>query len=239
MKVRRFNPTGLDLFGQFLDSVASGAPFEFPENLLTGADTSEAVEPELVVETRTFADRFQLAEYLNKQFGETGAGDLGADAGLWAWLSLYYFDQLCPDDNGTRRPGERARWIPAVGDFRKYYRHLLAGPYSIFRAHRQNPPAVRALLCTPPHKPGELVEQLSSRQELVTNAAVMEAATSLYVDPKTHRPKVGAAGKGPGSVRRLADVLNQFDMTWDLYSMSAPSVVQMLPGEFKKFQRGL
>jgi hypothetical protein len=58
----------------------------------------------------------------------------------------------------------------------------------------------------------------------------------MYLDASNNQPKRGAGGKGPGSARRLADVLNQFDVTWDLYSMSYEEVLAMLPGEFDRFR---
>jgi hypothetical protein len=195
------------------------------------------MEPEVEIEQRCFTNRLEAAEYLNQLLGNAGFAAVECDRGLWAWLALFYFDQLCPlDSTGARKPGERARWIPAIGDFRKYYRHLLAGPYRIFRAHREMPARALALLCTSISKPGDIVEQLASRQEVVTNAAVMQVATALYVDAATKQPKRGAAGRGPGSARRLADVLSQFDATWDLYSLQASKLLAVLPGEFDRFR---
>ena len=91
------------------------------------------------------------------------------------------------------------------------------------------------LMCQPIPKPGDIVEQISARQEMITNKAVVEAATKLYFDDKTKRPRTGASGKGPGSARRLVDLLNQFDVTWDMYSMSSSELISMLPDEFSKF----
>jgi len=221
----------------FLDSLTTDTPMPWPDGLLTDADATEAIEPEIEVEDRSFSNRFEVGQYLNDLLGDSGIDNIEYDRGIWAWLALFFFDQLCPaDSHGRRRPGERARWIPAIGNFRKYYRHLLAGPFRIYRAHREEPERALVLLCTPPHSPGDIVEQLASRQEIVTNAAVMKAATHLYVDPDTGQPKRGAAGRAGGSARRLADVLNQFDMTWDLYSMSWNSITVMLPQEFERFQ---
>lgn len=164
--------------------------------------------------------------------------NLERDVELWAWLSLHYFEQLCPpDDEGRRKPGERARWIPAVDDYRKYYRHLVAGPYRIYRAHRDNPSRVMAVLAGPVDQPGDIAEQLASRHEIVTNKAAMALATALYIDPATGSPKKGAAGRGPGSARRLADILNQFDLTWDLYAMDAAAMQTMMPKEFVGLRR--
>ena len=164
---------------------------------------STRVNPEIEVESRSFSNRFAAGEYLYRFLRDSKIANLDEDRGLWAWLSAFYFDQLCPD--GTN-PGKVYRWVPATS-FRNYYRHLLAGPYFIYRAHRDNPQHAMAVLATPLHRPGDIVEQLASRQELVTNHSVMEAATMLYIG-EDGLPKPGAAGRGGGSARRLADVLN-------------------------------
>lgn len=236
MKLRRLNETGLLRMDEFLDSLTAATPGALPSELLINDEFVAKVVPMVEVSQVTFSDRFAAGKYLNNILGDAEIVDLERDRGIWAWLALFYFDQLCKTrDDGRRVPGERARWIPAIGNFRKYYRHLLAGPYRIYRAHRDNPERVHALLCTPVDSPGDVAEQLASRQELVTNKAIMEVATSLYYEPHASHIKRGAATRGPGSARRLADVLNQFDMTWDLYSTQALAILSMLPHEFDRF----
>jgi len=221
----------------FLLSLETENPIQWSEGILTDDDLTEPIELEMTVDPREFEDRQQLGQYLNDILEAAGATGVERDRGMWAWLAYFYFHQLCPTDgSGNLKPGEMARWIPAFSDFRKYYRHLVAAPYRIYRAYRDDPELVRAILCTPPHSPGELTEQLASRQELVTNRAVMEVSTALYVDPETRQPKRGARGSGAGSVRRLAAVLLQFDMTWDLYAMTAHAIQDMLPDEFARYQ---
>jgi hypothetical protein len=194
------------------------------------------LEVDIDVQPTAFASRFELAKYLDSKLTDSGLKKLERDIALWAWLTLFYFDQLCPvDKDGRRARGEQARYIPAVEDYRKYYRHLVAGPYSIYRAHRDDPSRVLAVLAGPVDKPGDIAEQLASRQEIVTNKAAMSMATSLYIDSATQKPKKGAAGRGPGSARRFADVLNQFDLTWDLYAMQMQAMLAMMPKEFKRF----
>jgi len=235
MKIRRFNDEGLQRMGSFLDSLTTSEPMTWSEELVKNEFACE-LEQAPEIEQRTFSDRQEIAEYLNDLLLGSGLDNVERDKGMWAWLALFYFDILCPTDNeGIRKPGERARWIPVIGDFRKYYRHLLAGPFRIYRAHRDHIDDARVLLCTPPHSPGDVAEQLASRQELVTNSAIVQAATLLYVDNDTGSIKRGAAGRGPGSARRLAQVLGQFDITWDLYSMSATDILEFLPAEFDRF----
>lgn len=236
MKLRRLTATGLARFNEFLDSLNTPAPQAVPSWLLNDPEMSTALAVDIQVESFPFDTRFELAKYLDSRLTDSGLKNFERDVELWAWLALFYFDQLCPlDDDEQRHPGERARWIPAVEDYRKYYRHLVAGPYWIYRAHRDKPSRVLAVLAGPVDQPGDIAEQLASRQEIVTNKAAMELATTLYIDEKTQRPKRGAAGRGPGSARRLADILNQFDLTWDLYMMQTAAILKMMPKEFNRF----
>jgi hypothetical protein len=205
--------------------------------LLNDSVSSVSVSEDVEVEKRTFGNRLEAAKYLDEQFSTGELSDIERDTALWSWLALFYFDELCPaDSGGSRKPGERARYIADSANFQRYYRHLLAGPYRIFRAHRKAPEKALAVLCQPLYRPGDLVEQLASRQELVTNTAVMEVATVLYVDPSTGKPKRGSQTKSAGAVRRLADVLSQFDVTWDLYSAGLVELLGILPPEFKRFR---
>lgn len=236
MQLKRLNAQGLEVFSEYLDGLKIDSTYPYPQQLLIDSLASEPVTPAVEVEHRTFGNRFEAAKYLDECLSGAGIANLVRDAGIWAWLALYYFDQLCPvGKNGERRPGELARWIPEVSNFRRYYRHLLAGPYRIYVAHRDSPQRALALLCGPLHKPGDVVEQFAARPELVTNKGVVELVTKLYYDVTGGHLRRGSSGKGNGSPRRLADVCNQFDVAWDLYSMTCPELSQMLPEEFKQF----
>jgi len=237
MNLSRLTEAGLSRFRVFLDSQETDAPEKWSLLPLDNSVTSQPLLPKINIELRTFTSRFEAARYLNELLGGSGHPGIEVDVELWAWLSWFFFDQLCPAGrDGKRHPGESARWIPDTGNFRRYYRHLLAGPYRIYRAHRDKPERALAVLVSPPHQPGDLVEQLASRQELVTNPAVMEAATALYVDLEGKKVKRGSGGRGPGSPRRLATVLKQFDVTWDLYAMDSARLLTVLPKEFEKFR---
>lgn len=236
MILRRLNSDGIDAMEEFLDSLNTDEPIPYPRHILTEREYSHAVDPEVELEQRQFGTRFEMAKYLTTQLASVEISDPARERGLWSWIGLLYFPLICPQKNGVRKPGERARWIPSSDDFRKYYRHLIAGPSRIYQMYRDDPKKAMVLLSSPPGEPGDLVEQLASRQEVVTNRALIHAATTLYVDPATSKPKRGAAGRGPGSVRRFADVINQFDLTWDLYSMPVDQILEMLPREFARFR---
>ncbi len=236
MRVARLNASGLATFAGWLESLKMGGAIQAPTALLTDAQNTESLITEVEAEPREFTNRFEAAEYLHTQFSVAGLTDVEGDRGLWAWLSLFYFDAVCPAGRGgARKPGALARHIPEPGNFQRYYRHLLAGPYRIYRAHRDDPQRALALLCQPLDSPGDVVEQLASRQELVTNRGIMELATRLYVDTESLRPKRGAGGKSGGSARRLSDIIEQFDLTWDLYAASGEELATVMPKEFSRF----
>lgn len=237
MRLRRFSEAGLRAFADYLDTLRTEPRAAVPTHLLEDDECSLPV-PGGEVQQRLFQSRLAFAQYADEILSKVSGCDVERDQGLWAWLSLFYFDQVCPHDgNGHRKVRERARYIPAVSDFRKYYRHLLAGPYRVYRAHRHAPENALVLLCGPLHKPGEIVEQLLARQEIVTNPNAVGLATKIYYDPSTGTFKRGAASKDRGSARRLADVLNQFDVTWDLYWMDPVRLAAKLPPEFDRFRR--
>lgn len=235
MNVRRLTDHGIERMAGFLADVSKGTVVSgAPDELLLGSEYSEPFQFPVVVEQRGFATRFDLAEYLFQRFREAGAHGFERDTGLWGWLSLYYFEQLCPaGKDGTRKPGAIARWI-LDGNHRRYYRQNIAGPFRIYTTFRSEPDLARGLLAGPPDKQGDVFEQIASRMEYVTNRAVVGTVSRLYVGANG-RYKKGAGSKGPGSPRRLADVLAQIDLTYDLYSLNAEQLIGMLPVEFERF----
>ena len=236
MRVARLNASGLATFAGWLETLKAGGSIQAPTPLLADEEATEPLNTEVEVESREFANRFEAAEYLHTQFSIAGLTDVEGDRGLWAWLSLFYFDAVCPSGRGgVRKLGALPRYIPEPENFRRYYRHLLAGPYRIYRAHRDDPQRALALLCQPLDSPGDVVEQLASRQELVTNRGIMGLATRLYVDTENLRQKRGASGKGNGSARRLSDIIEQFDLTWDMYAASGEELAAVMPKEFSRF----
>lgn len=233
MELRRFNEAGIRAFTDFIDFCTSDRPKPYPESALTNPVQSEPVCGDVEMERRPFASRHDLAEYLDKQFEAAGFHPARNDIGLWAWLACFYFGEICPRSRGGQwKPGAIARWVPRSNDFRRYYRHLIAGPYAIYRAHKDDPSRALAALCQRPGSPGDLVEQLASRQQIITNPGIMQVATNWFVDPSTGRQNKRANRKKAGGARRFIDVLGQFDVTWDLSTMSADALHDLLPKEF-------
>ena len=235
MRLRRLNEEGVRRFAEYLDALKTEPALVPPTELLVDAATSEEAA-RVEVAAQKFSSRFEAGSWLFSVLEQTPLRDTARDKGLWAWLSLLHFDAVCPPDGRRhRKPGKVNRHIPE-GGFKTYYRHLLSGPWRIYRAHRDNPNRALALLVQPVSTPGDIVEQIAAYQELVTNRSIVAAATELYVDKPSKQPKRGTQTKRGGGPRRFVDFCNQIDVTWDLYAMSTAEVLAKLPREFQRFQ---
>ena len=237
MELRRFNESGLAEFREELLAMKSDPTREPPWHLLEDARFTAPAVVGSEVERKVFTTRMEAAVAMNALLGDRPAPAADRDTGLWSWLALYHVDSISPPDGeGRRKVGAAHRYILEGVNHKTYYRHLLLGPYLILRAHRDEPERAIVLLCQPPDAPGDIVEQLASRQEIVTNPVMMRVATELYYDRATGSPKRGASSKNRGSARRLAEVTDQFDVTWDLFAVPWHSLLAKLPAEFNRFR---
>ena len=236
MLARRLTQTGIEQFDAFLASLKDNPSADAPLDLLTDAATSEPIDMEVEAEVRRFRSRLEVAEHLHRLL-RMDSSTLRTDAGFWCWLSLYWFERLCPVVKDRWSPGDRFRWLADLEDPRKTCRHILVGPFQIYRAHRDDPRRAMSLLCGTPSKPGLLVPLIASRPSLVTCNAVVGVATRLYYDAANARNRPGLNSKSPGSPWRFADVLSQLDLTWDLHSLSIDELLRLLPPEFDRFHR--
>jgi hypothetical protein len=233
MKVqcRAFNSDGMAAVATTLAALRADQDSEPPVGLLTDPSLSEPFDARVEYPAVTFASRWHLGLWLFQQFSDSFPNESdNRQAGFWTWLAYFLFGIIRPR---RTKVGEDARYILNRDDFRKRYRHLVAGPFYVLLAHASAPQAVRGILATPPAAPGELYEQFAARKELITSDAIMQAITSLYYDSEKGTLKRGSSG----SARRLADVLMQYDVTYDFASIPSDRLLSMLPHEFRRFMQ--
>lgn len=152
---------------------------------------------------------------------------------VWSWLGLNWL-ALGHAEGRKFTVGGSDRWL-LEHSWNRRYRHLLWSPYHIYQMHGATDRA-KALMVQPFTVPGEVVGNIASRQFLLTSAAVMQTVTDLYYDPVRKAIKPGTASKEPGSVRRFGMVMQQFDRTFDLGSISVEELKTLLPAEFARFR---
>lgn len=230
--IRALNDEGIQKFEQYVENGAVGG---IPSDLLSDEETSNELPWTASVERKEFADRFEFGEYLNSALKNCDQREISHHHGVWNWLALFYFDQLCPADaKGSRKLYKSYRYI-YDHDYKYYYRHQVRTPYVLVKDNGQS---ARVLLRgAPMNRHGELVEQIASRQKIAGCRSIMDAIDGLYYDPERAKAKPGAPTRNrPGVILRLIDILAQFETTYDLHSMSGEEILQMLPHEFDKWK---
>lgn len=232
--VRRLTDSGVNEFESWLQSVREGARTVPPLGLLTDEAHSEEMEFSAAVEDRAFVTRYDLGEYLGSVFRDVDPTTISRDTGLWSWLALFYFDQLCPHSaDGQRAPRETYSYILS-SNFRHFPRHAIRTTWDMVSRFGED---VRFLFSKSLDQRGEIIEQIAARQEFFTCETVIRAASLLYNDTERKTFKVGAAGRGAGSVARYIKVLQQFQLTYDLYALHGQEIVNLLPKEFEKYKK--
>ena len=209
-----------------------------PAELLNDPDFSAPLTWETEVEQRNFNTRLELAQYLADVLQGAENDGLENDVELWSWLSLFYFDQVCPvEENGLRKPGRDYRHILEPG-YPNGHRHLLAGAYLVYSVYGLEENLSRLLLWTPLHLESKFHHELAGRQTLITNRSILEAADKMYFKESEGKPQKGALIKKnvPGTLQRFIDVIQQLDLNYDLYSMSGEQILALLPPEFDKWK---
>ena len=235
MIARRFNAAGTESFRNYLASLRAGEGRDPPLGLLEDARYSAEMPVDVEVEPRRFMNRYHVGAYLSKVLIALPHEQADTDEGLWSWLSLFWFDALCPvRADGIRRPGGDQRHI---ADFRhrSRYSHLLYGPYLVYRRHGA---ASQVLLTSPAHRDSHFYQVITGVQDLIANRGVLEAASLLYFDEGEKKLKRGCqpSQPRPGTVRRFVRVLQHLDVTHDVYGMSGEEIVAILPDEFSTWR---
>jgi hypothetical protein len=238
MELKRLTDKGIEEFRRYLRQLTEGSTAP-PPRLLSEPEFSIALPNGPPVEQRRFASRWELARYLDQVLENIPERPdiLVNDVGLWSWLSLFYFDQTCPTDaKGRRKPGRDYRHIPEPG-YPNGHRHLLIGAYLVYSLCGWGDDLSRLLLATDLSTEGNFHHEIAGRQSFITNRGIMEVLHILYYDDVQNKPKRGAImnRNAPGSLYRFINVIQQLDLTYDLYSMSGAEIVGLLPDEFDPF----
>jgi len=238
MEIRRFTDEGIERFRNYLTELRNGSTSPPPFDLLNNPDASELVNGGGHAENRIFSTRLDLARYLDDALASIEDDSVETDVHLWSWLSLFYFEQVCPAQiNAIRRPGRDYRHILEPG-YPYGHNHLLAGAYLVYTVYGLYDELSKLLLCTAPHIESGIHHQLAQRQSIITNKGLMEAARLLYLNKKENKPKFGAIAKNkPGTVYRFIHVIQQLDLNYDLYSMTGEQALKLLPAEFNKWKK--
>jgi len=238
MNLRLMLPEGEHKFREYIHNLKTNSLFQRPE--LNNEPFSKEFSASVSIdEKKQFNSKMELAEYLQNCFS---AADLKREDvlprnGLWTWLAYVWFDQLAPITNpatSERNLKEDAKYL-CSSDYRNYYRHLVSGPYSIYSLNGADNSNI--FLYSRVNEHNDFVEQFASRQFIISHKNIIEAIRRLYFDSQRGQPKRGAQSRTrQGNIRRFVSVIQQFELTYDIYTMPADIILNLLPPEFNDWK---
>jgi len=235
MKVRCLTNSGIGHFKDYLTRLREDGRTPPPTELLTDPRHSVRFEPgEASVAPRSFKNRHAFAKYVDHQFRNAGIAEDVDQSGLWEWLSLFYFDAVCPETSaGVRKPYEDARHLVNRAIRRQGRRHLLRGSYLLYREYAGGVDGeLDLLLAYPLHKYGVAATALGERQgRLMSSRGALSAASWLYFDNVTGQPKRGYSNESNG-LRAFCKFVTHLPTHFNLAKLSADTIVAMLPEKF-------
>lgn len=234
MKIRRFTEEGLERFAAYVsESWRSEPP---PREMLADLALTESFL-DADIEPKAFDSKYELGREILTSIDANDVAKLLNDQAVWPWLSLLYSESTMPIRKGEYFIGDAQRHLlggkTSWKRYDHYHRHLVRGAV---QAVSQFGHMARVILGRPDQHT-KFEEQLMSRKvgaSFAYSKALMEVVNRLYWDGAKLKPKRGAKSTGAGSIVRLIQVLQQIDVTFDVASLDADRIYELLPeSEFK------
>lgn len=234
--MRILNRKGEEAFTDYLNQVEAGSQAPPPIQELGKPSYSEEFPTTIEVPNNPpAATRLELGKYLLSLFESNGVqrDQIVNVPGMWSWLALLWFNSLCPTANDVRKVRDISKYV-CSSDYTDYYRHFVAASWNIYSVYGEKS---RLFLWTPLYIQNDFIEQLASRQDIITNGPLIEAFDRLYWDLGKNQPKTGAQGqKRPGNFRRLLQFVQQVELTYDIRAMAANEILGLLPTEYNSWK---
>lgn len=234
--LRVFSEEGIEKFREYLQSLKNNPQTARPD-LSSILYSHQFLPPVQIDETKSFSTRMEMGAYLTDHFGAAGVDRRTVlnRHDMWTWLAYIWFDQLCPCINGMRKVRETAKYI-CSSDYTDYYRHYVAVSYDIYSFH--GPQNSRLFLSCSAHVHNDFVEQLASRQYIISSRNLIEVVHHLYWDTGRGRMKTGATDRNRrGNIRRLVKNIGQLELTYDIYSMTVDETMSLFSEEFNDWKK--
>lgn len=233
--IRILNDAGLQQFKEYIAAARINSSLPPPVEMLEDGKFSDPFSPTIEVEQQQFANAFDFGLYLNGVLAACESRDISRNHALWSWLALFFFDEIAkPNSSGQRKLLEEAVYVlDERFRFQRYYRHVVRTPWLAIRKHGEI--AKVLLTSSGGGTRTEVNEQLGAHPDLFGCSNIMAAAYQMYFDVGAQKPKRGSSGKGPGTPRRLAAVVRQLQLTYDLDDCSIEDFLGLLPTEFSRW----
>lgn len=235
-ELRTFNDSGMDLFKKYLIELKANPKQGIPP-ILQDYRCTEIIQPAVQVDQRHFRTKYEFGRYLYETVKDNvSAHTLRTSIRLWCWLTLFYFNEVCPtNSSGERKVLRLEKYMPSTAHIASGLdKHLLFFPWKMVSLHGAD---AEWLLGGPLREDSKVMRELANSYRRNVSIDFIRLARSLYFDAKKGAIKTGATTNRPGSLRRLDRVINQLDLTYDIFGVGSQRLSQLLPQD--EFHRWL
>jgi len=178
------------------------------------------------------ATRRAAAEYLDSRLDPV-RGKIAEDFSAWSWLGMFHFMDIVDSSRHGRVSPQDATFVVDLSSRgrQKRYRHYLWGAWRLWLQHRGQE-RVSFLLDEPLTSWSDLDERVFGNLRVFNSVGVVPLILRLY----TRGPVLKRGYKGsPGGLRHLVRVLEQLELTHDVYGMEADALIRILPEPFHRW----
>lgn len=235
MRIRSFNQAGMDAFRAFLGAARSGSNLPVPVELLESDEHTSPLPTEIDVERCEFRSRRDAANHFHVLLSPLSPETVRKAAGMWTWLSLFYFDEVCPVRSGRRNVRNDYTYIFMPNESRYFYRHLLFISWYVLQL---SPNHNRLFLDSSLVTLDTITTDVFKRLYLVRIPCIFELLDRLYWDETIGRPARGIVS--PNRVmagdlmHRFPTRIRQLEKTYDLMTLNADQLLEILGDEFQQ-----
>jgi hypothetical protein len=234
MLVRQFSESGIQEFRAFLAQARIAPATPVPRQLLEDNQHTLVLTPHMVVEPKDFPTRRTAAEYLSSVLSPLPENEIAQNAGLWTWLGLFFFDQVCAVKSGQRVVTNDYSYVFEPKNSRHYYRHLL---FVAWRVLRVAPLHNRLFLGGSVASLDQVTAEVLKRLFLTRIPCLFEVLDRLYWDQGRGKARPGIVSPTtikPGDLRHRFPIrIRQLEKTYDLHSLTADQLLELLGNEFR------
>lgn len=228
-------PEGEGEFRNYINRLRINPSTQRPD--LNDPPYSREFSPRVMLdESPAFGSKMEMAEYLDRAFAQAGLKreDVIGEKELWTYIAYLWFDGLT-DNLGNILKREEYYIATSPHNYRRFYLHLVGAPYILFASLRENS---RIFNYDHIWKSNDFAERVASNQFLISHPNIIESIDRLYFDATRGAPKVGATNESrKGNIRRFIRVIQQLELTYDIYSMPPQQIINLLPQEFGEWRR--
>jgi hypothetical protein len=236
--LREFTEKGIESFREYIHELKKDSNCPRPD--LNDKPYSEKfIKSVEIDEILIFTTRMEMGKYLTNIFEEAGIrrNDVIGKKEMWTWLAYIWFDQLTITNNGKKKILEDAKYI-CSSDYTDYFRHYVAGAYDLYSLYGDD--LAKLFLDTPVYETSDFIDSFADKQYIISHKNIVEAIYKLYWDSNSDKAKRGTKTRTrPGHTRRFTTIIKQFELTYDIYSMTPDEILELLPSEFDDWKRNI